>query len=99
MLLPLPASRVPAPTALETLRSLPALQAKEAPALVLKVKVTGPGATNACEPMGMATVAPGVVLTVPGKLRLVEPVAAVGPNCPNRICVETVDPVAFDTVS
>jgi hypothetical protein len=47
----------------------------------------------------MATVAPGVVLTVPGKLRLVDPVAAVGPNCPNKICVETVDPVAFDTVS
>ena len=66
---------------------------------MLKVKVTGPGATNASEPIGMATVAPGVVLTVPGKLMLVDPVAAVGPNCPNRICVETVDPVAFDTVS
>jgi hypothetical protein len=92
---PVPADRVTASVALETLRPASESQVRVAPPAAVKVNAAGPGAIRGVVPKGMATQAPGVVITVAGMLRVgTERLEAVGdgavPDEPNASADTTV---------
>ena len=66
--------------------------------LAVNVRVTGPAATSGCEPNGIATTAPGVVVTVPGTCRLaVAAVTVAWVGAASDAVVDTLPPDAFES--
>jgi hypothetical protein len=78
--------------ALELFSSASFAQVRLAPPLAAKVSVTGPGATSGCEPNGIDTAAPGVVVTVDGRLNT--SAAALAAVCVGAVSVAVV--LAFE---
>jgi hypothetical protein len=67
---PVPAAKVAASAALEVLSEASVAQFKLAPPPAVKVSAAEPGAASACAAKGIATQAPGVVVTVAGVPRM-----------------------------
>ena len=69
-------------------------QRNDAPPLAVKVNVTGPGATSDSVSKGIATSAPGVVVTAAGPLSLATATCA---GSVNVTAIEALPPAASDT--